>query len=442
MAKHAHPTILVIIGVRGDLARRKLLPALARLARADQLPVQFRIIGVSRQEIDVAELVADLSEVDRDFLASHIETVSFNMAEVGEYEVLASKLSAIETEYGEPAERLFYLSVPPEVSKPLIEHLGQSGLASIPGSKLLLEKPFGVDELSARELVEHIDAHFQPGQVYRIDHYMAKEMAQNLIVFRQGNSLFKRTWSSQFIESIEVIASEEIGIEGRAQFYEQTGALRDVVQSHLMELVALVLMDLPSTHTLGSIPEARLAALEALRPADPRQALRAQYESYAQEVGNPGSLVETFVSLTLFSTDPRWERMPIRIVAGKALHARYTEIRINYHKIADHESNELILRLQPQEGVGVVICLKEPGFDRRIERQRLQFNYDQVDTILPSAYEHVLLDAMRSDHSLFTTSEEVVASWRVLQPLLDSWTNENDIRQYPIGTAPEIIVAD
>lgn len=439
MARHIHPTILVIIGIRGDLSRRKLLPALARLAKAKQLPKQFKIVGVSRQKIVISELVEGLPKEDMEFLAGCIDDVSFNLAEVSEYEVLAKKLAAVEKEFGEKAEKLFYLSVPPEVSKPLVERLGASGLAEVPGTKLLLEKPFGTDEISAQELVAHIDTHFEPNQVYRIDHYMAKEMAQNIIAFRQGNSLFKRTWNSDFIESIEIIASEQIGIEGRAHFYEQTGALRDVVQSHLMQLAAFVLMELPKDHALGSIPQARLAALEALKPVDPTHALRAQYEGYGQEVGNTDSLIETFVSLTLRSVDPRWQSTAIRLVTGKALHGRYTEIRINYYKVADHESNELILRLQPQEGLGIVICLKEPGFERRVERQRLQFSYDQQISTLPSAYEHVLLDAMRSDHSLFTTSDEVVASWRVLQPLLDAWSLEKTIATYPVGAIPESV---
>lgn len=437
MAKHEKPTILIIVGVTGDLSRRKLLPALARLARAETLPQKFKIIGVSRKAIDMAMLTKGLREDDADFLTRHIERVSLHLAETDDYGVLTDKIASIEKEFGEQAEKLFYLSVPPAVSRPLIEHLGNAGIAKIPGTKLLLEKPFGTDEQSAIELVEHIEAHFSADQVYRIDHYIAKEMAQNIIVFRQGNSLFKRTWNSQFIESIDIVASEEIGIEGRAQFYEQTGALRDIVQSHLLQLAALVLMDVPSSHSLGNIPQARLDALNALLPADPAVAIRAQYDGYGEEAENPGSLVETFVSLTLFSRDPRWAGTPVRLTAGKALDAKYTEIRINYHKIADHESNELILRLQPQEGVDIIMCVKEPGFDRRIERQRLHFAYDHAAAVLPSAYEHVLLDAMRSDQGLFTTSEEVLASWHIVQPLLDAWAQKATIRHYPAGTAPQ-----
>ena len=439
MTKHEKPTILIIVGITGDLSRRKLLPALARLARVDALPGKFKIIGVSRKPIDIKALTKDLPAEDTAFLTRHIERVSLHFAETDEYKVLTDKIVDVEKEFGEQAEKLFYLSVPPGVSNPLIEHLGRAGIAKLPGTKLLLEKPFGTDAVSAAELVQHIEAHFSAEQVYRIDHYIAKEMAQNIIVFRQGNSLFKRTWNSQFIESIEIIASEEIGIEGRAQFYEQTGALRDIVQNHLLQLAALVLMDVPSSHSFGNVPRARLDALGSLLPADPSAAVRAQYEGYSDEVENPGSLVETFVSLTLFSRDPRWSNTPIRLTTGKALDAKYTEIRINYHKTADHESNELILRLQPAEGVDVFICVKEPGFERRIERQRLRFAYDNELTVLPDAYEHVLLDAMRSDDSLFTTSEEVLASWHVLQPLLDAWASDDEIRHYPRGSAPESI---
>lgn len=433
------PTILVIVGITGDLARRKLLPALARLAQADALPKKFRIVGVSRREIDIDGLVGHLDEGSRAFLRQHIESISFNLAKSDEYQVLTSKLAEIEEGFGEAAEHLFYLSVPPGISKPLIEQLGAAGLAKGSHVKLLLEKPFGVDEISAQELVEHIETSFSSEQVYRIDHYLAKEMAQNILVFRRDNSLFKQTWNGQFIESIEIIASEAIGIEGRAHFYEQTGALKDIIQSHLLQLVALVLMRLPASQDLDAIPQARQKALETLQVADPAQAVRAQYDSYAAEVGNPDSTVETFVSLTLFSDDPIWDEVPIRVTTGKALHRKYTEIRINYRKTADHESNELILRLQPEEGVEVVICTKKPGFDRRIERQVLRFAYDYEDA-MPDAYEHVLLDAMRSDHSLFATSGEVLASWHILQPLLDAWAYEKRIKHYRTGATPESIV--
>lgn len=440
MTKHPTATILIIVGITGDLSRRKLLPALADLAKADKLPENFKILGVSRRPIDIEQLTTGLDEEGVRFFRNHIETVSFGLAQASEYDVLKDKLEAIERGFGEKAERLFYLSVPPEISRPLVEHLGVSGLAKVPNTKLLLEKPFGTDETSAEELVQHIEAHFSSDQVYRIDHYLAKEMAQNILVFRRDNSLFKQTWNSQFIESIEVVASESIGIEGRAHFYEQTGALRDTVQSHLLQLLALILMDVATSQELGAVPGARNEALRQLAPADPALAMRAQYEGYAREVENTNSLTETFVSLTLFSQDPRWANVPIRLVAGKKLDAKYTEIRINYRKTADHESNELILRLQPHEGVELFICVKEPGFDRRIERQRLRFAYDNERTSLPDAYEHVLLDAMRSDHSLFATSDEVLTSWHVLQPLLDSWAEENTIMTYAPGSMPEDIV--
>lgn len=439
MGKHSLPTIITVIGITGDLSRRKLLPAILDLARADMLPEKFRIIGVSRKPIDISSLLADIDEADGKFLERHIERVSFDLADTSQYRVLADKVSGIEEQFGEQAEHLVYLSVPPEISKLIVKHLGESDVLVREGIKLLLEKPFGTNELSATELVRHVDAYFTPEQVYRIDHYLAKEMAQNILVFRRDNSLFKNTWNKQFIESIEIVASEKIGVEQRSNFYEQTGALRDLVQSHLLQLTALVLMSLPHHNDPTEVPRARLAALSALQPAAPEHSRRAQYTGYSTEVDNPSSLVETFTSLTLFSNDPTWEGVPIRIATGKALSAKYTEVRINYRKTAEHESNELILRLQPNEGVTVIICVKEPGFDGRIERKSLQFNYDQ-ETKLPDAYERVLLDAMRSDHSLFATSEEVLASWHIIQPLLDAWAFDKDIEQYEVGTALETLM--
>jgi glucose-6-phosphate 1-dehydrogenase len=211
---------------------------------------------------------------------------------------------------------LFYLSVPPEATQSVVQMLGDSGLAEVANTKLLLEKPFGTDLASAEQLVEHLKQHFKEEQVYRIDHYLAKEMAQNLIVFRSANPVFSQTWNNTFISSIEIVASEKIGIEGRKTFYEQTGALRDVVQSHLLQLAALTLMELPKLNDMQSIPRLRCEALSAIQPAQPTTAIRGQYASYKEEVGNPSSSVETFVSLQLASTnDGRFEHI-ILVMSG------------------------------------------------------------------------------------------------------------------------------
>ena len=227
------PTILVIIGISGDLAKPKLPPAILSLHRAGQLPEQFQIVGTTRQALNTDDILghlpADASDVEKTFMHEHMATLQINMSQAEEYPSLSSHLTSIEADFGAPAQRLFYLSVPPEISSPIVEHLGTSGLAKAENTKLLIEKPFGINLESAAALVKHINQYFDETQVYRIDHYLAKEMAQNIIIFRGGNSLFKQTWNKDFIESIEIVASESIDIEGRTHFCEQTGAKRDVV---------------------------------------------------------------------------------------------------------------------------------------------------------------------------------------------------------------------
>lgn len=440
------PTIIVIIGITGDLARRKLLPAINRLAAAGALPRQLRIVGITRRaDVEINSLI-DTSP-DAAYLRDHIELFPMQLEEAGDYDRLSNHLQAIEAKLGSPAQRLFYLSVPPQVSRPIIGHLGTSGLAGTHGTKLLLEKPFGTDLASAAELADHIGRHFEPGQVYRIDHYLAKEMAQNFIVFRQSNLLFNRTWNKDFIQRIDIIASEAIGIEGRAAFYEQTGALRDVVQSHLMQLAALTLMELPPSGQLSDVPAQRLATLQQLalpagRPVS-TVARRGQYASYRSEVANPDTATETFVDLTLASADPRWTGVPVRLVAGKALADKVTEVRITYRADEAGDANQLTLRLQPDEGVEFDFWTKVPGYARKVARHSLRFAYEDHFTDLPEAYEQVFLDAINSDHSLFASSDEVIESWRILDPLQAAWAmDERDLIYYAPGTSFDAVVTD
>ncbi|MEO5949160.1 MAG: glucose-6-phosphate dehydrogenase, partial [Candidatus Saccharimonas sp.] len=258
------PTILIIIGVTGDLSRRKLLPALEKIGASSIAPEKLRIVGITRQQQTVDDVLARVSS-HVDYVRGNLEVYSMSLVDQAEYIELKAHLDSIEQEMGGSAQRLIYLSVPPQISQPIVELLGESGIAQIPHTKLLLEKPFGVDLSSAKELIEQAKRYFDEDQLYRIDHYLAKEMTQNLVVFRQQNSLFKRTWNRDFIDSIEIVASETIGIEGRAEFYEQTGALRDLIQSHLLQLAALTLADLPTSVQDGDwkcVPTARLHALQ------------------------------------------------------------------------------------------------------------------------------------------------------------------------------------
>ncbi|HKX73543.1 MAG TPA: glucose-6-phosphate dehydrogenase [Candidatus Saccharimonadales bacterium] len=438
MTTLTQPTILVIVGISGDLAKRKLLPALSQIASYQAFPKKFKIVGLVRRKLTVEDVLPD---GDQEFLRKHLELYELDMTDTAQYVQFAERLKAIEKEFGETAQRLFYLAVPPQVSQPLVDCLGESGLAQVPDTKLLLEKPFGTDLVSAQELIEGIKKHFTEEQVYRIDHYLAKETAQNLVVFRSGNALFKRSWNNNFIERIDIIAAEKISVEGRAGFYEQTGALRDFVQSHLLQLAALTLMELPKAGAWDTIPQKRLHALSQLNM--PTNVVRGQYDGYRSEVGSPKSLVETFVSLTLTSKDPRWWGVPITLTTGKSLNDKASEIRITFKREDLGEANQLVLRLQPNEGIELYLWAKRPGYERELQHVTLDFSYQQhfAGAALPDAYERVFMDAMRSDRSLFTTSDEVLETWRVLDPIQHSWEmHTDDLIMYKPGSTIEDVM--
>jgi glucose-6-phosphate 1-dehydrogenase len=437
MTTTTQPTILVIVGISGDLSKRYLLPAIRQISRAGALPEAFKIVGVSRRELAVHDV---LPPGDNDELKKMIEVYQMDLADPQAYHKLDTHLKSIEHQLGGNAQRLFYLSVPPQVTQGIVGMLGQAGMLKSPDAKLLLEKPFGTDLASAYELVDHLNEHADEAQVYRIDHFVAKEMAQNLIVFRAGNPLIKGTWNKDFIESVEVYAGEDIGIEGRVAFYEQTGALRDMVQSHLLQLAALVLMDLPDIGAVRDIPAKRLHALEALDPPEDLQkdVQRGQYAGYRQEVGNPGSTVETYVSLKLFSRDPRWEGVPVTLTTGKALEASATEIRLTYRQQDAAHTNKLVLRIHPHEGVTLHFWVKRPGYDYEMQPLPLVLSYENHFAGLPAAYERVFIDAMRSERALFTTSQEVLAAWRLIEPIQHAWSmsDGHDLLIYQPGQAP------
>lgn len=423
-------TKLVIFGISGDLSRRKLLPALQKITSSGQFN-ELEIIGVSRRELNMKELlIASVGSTD---LEARSSSFLMDMANIVDYQRLKKHLNL---QSGD--QLLIYLSVPPVATHQIVSLLGEAGL-NTPNGKLLLEKPFGIDLVSAQDMHEHIDRYFEDTQVYRIDHYLAKEMAQNIAAFRSGNALFHYVWNNQAIDSIEVIATETIDIEGRVQFYEQTGALRDVVQGHLMQLLALVIMELPGELSWDEIPHRRLEALRQLQPADPAKACRGQYEGYQTEVGSQGSTTETFVSVELSSSDPRWHGVPLWLTTGKALDKKTTEIRINFTKTHEAQRNRLVFRIQPNEGVEIDVVAKAPGYERQLETRPLSFLYPEA-AVLPEAYEQVVVDAIRSHKSLFTSSEEVRQSWRVLQPLLDSWSmNQQPFILYAKGSPTHTI---
>lgn len=425
-------TKLLIFGITGDLSTRKLLPSLQAIIKTGQFD-DLQIIGASRRHVDVSDLLN--SSLGNDALVERVSIVTMDMANRGDYDTLKSSLALADDD-----QLLVYLSVPPTASTQIVDFLGEAGL-NTPNVKILFEKPFGVDLASAEEAIGRTSRYFAEEQIYRIDHYLAKEMAQNIVAFRGGNAIFSHLWHNEYIESIEITASETIGIEGRGQFYEQTGALRDVIQGHLLQLLALTLMHVPDDFDWNDLPRLRLEALEKLKTVDPHDVVRGQYDGYKEEVQNPRSLTETFVSLQLESSSARWEGVPITLTTGKALDTKTTEIRINLRKRHDAQSNQIVFRIQPNEGIEIDLFVKKPGFERDFESRTLGFTYPE-DTTLPDAYEHVLVDAIRSRKSLFASGEEVLCAWRILSPVQQNWEmNDKPLEIYQKGSSPSEILS-
>ena len=424
-------TKLLIFGITGDLSTRKLLPALKAIHAAGEFS-GLSIIGVSRREVNVAELLTN--SLGSTELADKVSIFSMDLANAADYDRLKDYVALQDDE-----QLIAYLSVPPSAATDIVDFMGRAGL-NTPNVKILFEKPFGMDLTSAHDMIAHTARYYSEEQLYRIDHYLAKEMAQNIVAFRGRNALFANIWNNNFIQAIEVVASEKIGIEGRAHFYEQTGALRDLIQGHLMQLLALTLMDIPHDFEWNELPALRLQALEQLRPVDPAKAIRAQYEGYQGEVGNTGSLTETFVALELESSQPRWLDVPIRLITGKALADKTTEVRIHLKKLHEAQSNTIIFRIQPDEGIDIELFTKQPGYDRDFETRHLELTFPE-DEQLPDAYEHVIVDAIRGHKNLFTSGPEVIRSWEILKPVQDAWNMDNTpLANYPIGATIDAIV--
>lgn len=425
-------TKLLIFGLTGDLGKRKLLPAISRIVQTDEFR-SLEVIGVSRREVSVNDLLTQTKA--NDDLADRLSIFTMDLAEASDYRRLRKHLDIKDNE-----QLVVYLSVPPMAATQIVDFMGEAGFGEA-NVKVMFEKPFGVDYESAVDVIERTARYFSEDQIYRIDHYLAKEMAQNIVAVRGANAMFSHLWNKEAIESIEVVSLESIGIEGRGVFYEQTGALRDIVQGHLMQLLALTLMEVPPDFDWDKLPEYRCSALELIDSADPSLAFRAQYDGYQEEVGNIGSQTETYVSMELTSRDPNWYGVPLKLATGKSLHAKFTEIRINFKKHHEAQSNCLVLRIQPKEGIEVRLFVKKLGYDRSFLPAKLKYRYPE-DIELPDAYEQVIVDGIRAKKSLFTGSGEVLESWRVLQPLLDAWSFDSEpLPTYQPGSSPDEILS-
>lgn len=429
-------TALFIFGVTGDLSHRYLLPALAEICKNSDIRTQLKIVGLSRQNISVKDVLTD----ETASLAEQFEVLQMDYGQISEYHKLKQKIDQLGSD-----QVIFYFAVPPQAALPIVDNLGQAKINSR-NTKLLMEKPFGTDLTSAQEIVKRVGHCFKEEQVYRIDHYLAKEMAQNIAVFLGSNAIFRHVWSSEFIDFIEIIVAEKIGIEGRGNFYESTGAMRDIIQSHGLQLAALTLMEpCPQNFDFNDLPGRRLAALKQLHINQNElnsSVVRAQYDGYKKEAGNPESDTETFVALKLVSDDPRWRDTPVYLATGKKLDQKLTQIRINFKEDNNSEPNTLILRIQPREGIELDLWVKQPGYERKLQKKTLNFTYEQnFEDRLPNAYEQIIVDAIRGSQSLFASSGEVLESWRIIQPIFDYWDkSKSKLKIYKPGSSAEDIL--
>lgn len=451
------PSIIVIFGITGDLSKRYLLPALYHLLKVGLIDKQTVIVGISRQSLSSDELLngvdlhhgEDTQPDDAEFvtrLRDQIQMVQLDLDKLEDYQRLNTQLNDIESKLGKCMNRLMYLSIPPKVYNSVVGLIGQSGLNGScahgkASSRLLVEKPFGYDLTSAQTLIDEIGSVFSEDQLFRIDHYLAKETVQNILTFRFENPIFEALWSSQHIASIEIFASEQIGIMGRKVFYEPLGALRDFIQSHLLQLLAIVTMDQPEQMDSQHIHANKRALLDSVVAVDMQietpGAVRGQYESYRQEVDNPRSNTETFAGIKTFIDNDRWQGVPISIWTGKGLAEKRTEIVVTF-KNGQQPPNRLRFRISPNEGIEIELLAKKPGYATTLQPALMDFSYGSSfnDYSHPNAYERVLVDAIRGDHTLFATSQEVLAAWRVVQPVLDGWSeaSNQDLKTYPMSS--------
>lgn len=461
-SEHLQPAVIVIFGITGDLARRKLLPALYQLVKNDLLPPGTKILGVSRRDVSTEEIMQNTQMCVREEsgtcdpaiikkMESMLAMRHMDLTSPDHYRELRDYLNGIEGE--ECLNRLFYLSIPPQVLTPIVKNLGSCGLNKSchhgrAKSRILFEKPFGFDYRSGEELIGTTAEYFDEEQIFRIDHYVAKETVQNILTFRFRNPIFEDIWDGSHIDHVEIAASESIDIEGRADFYEQTGALRDLIQSHLMQLLATTAMERPVEFNSENIHAKKLELLRSIHPVPADRidelAIRGQYDGYKQEVGKDDSFIETFAALKLTIDNDRWRGVPFFIHTGKALAEKATTICVHFKPVArdTHHLNVLTFNIQPDEGISVDLWVKRPGFERKLQQAKMAFSYQQTfdEHGHPDAYERVLVDAVKGDQTLFATSEEVMASWRILEPVLQHWQSSGDsLKTYQKGsTGPKL----
>jgi glucose-6-phosphate 1-dehydrogenase len=459
------PFTIVIFGASGDLSKRKLLPALFHLQQDGYLPDDFAVVGFSRSEVSDEDFRsstrkdlgdAGLNSGAETDLLGRLHYVSGNNDDLDAFRRLDARLKQIEQERGLPGNRLYYLSVAPEFFATIVRNLSEAGMIRPKGEKLwsrvIIEKPFGKDLESALQLNNQVRSYLGESQVYRIDHYLGKETVQNLFSFRFGNAIFEPLFDRKYVENVQITVAETLGMENkRGGYYDTAGALRDMVENHLLQLLTIIAMEPPSTMDATALRDEKVKVLRALEPMTRKQVaantVRGQYgpgdksgepvKGYRQEIGvNAKSVTESYVALKVEIDNWRWAGVPFFLRTGKRLKQRVSEIAITFKQPplhmfrelldADGErvrppSNVLLVRIQPNEGIALTFAAKQPGMQVHLDEVKMDFEYTDFKRRSPEAYERLLLDALRGDASLFTRSDEVEHAWRFVQSILDGW---------------------
>ncbi|HKP76072.1 MAG TPA: glucose-6-phosphate dehydrogenase [Longimicrobiaceae bacterium] len=472
-ARTPQPQVLVIFGATGDLTRRKLMPAVYKLFCDGVLPEHFAVVGFAREPMGdddfrqrmraaLKEFAREPSDEEWAKFAPRLSYVGSVFEKPEGFRALRERLETLDREQGTGGNRLFYLAVPPGVMETVAEQLGRAGLVCDPDgpcfSRIIAEKPFGHDLESAKQLNADLHKVFDERQIFRIDHYLGKETTQNILVFRFGNVVWEPVWSRQYVDHVEITVGETVGVEQRAGYYEKAGALRDMVQSHLLQVLALVAMEPPASYDADSIRTEKVKVLRSIRPIRgedvAHETVRGQYAAsddgkmpgYRQEPGvDPASRTESFAALRVWIDNWRWADVPFYLRTGKRLPAKVSEVVVSFrpapHPILDRvegdrpEPNTLVLKIQPQEGISLFFEAKVPGMQGPLKPVSMDFDYCHAFGIeSPEAYQRLLLDAMLGDATLFAREDEVVAAWTLVAPILEEWARGGEPEPYPAGT--------